>query len=210
MLLYEPFWAKNDTWIRANYKPLHRYGHFHVRTWLAVIEILIHAFLLHWKYKKNVMDQITYTREISIKLEPVLWHVSHNITNKASNSVLPYSMYIKRNFCQMPLKKLSIFSYITELVKLVYAVMLEHRNTSFDYLISRNINLSDMLHWLLFKITSTLTYAQFCASQQRICCLSGNLVISPYAVRALHDSLQVYRTAQSRKTLNCSYRCNGW
>jgi len=39
-------------------------------------------------------------------------------------------------------------------------------------MISENVNFSDMLHWLLFKITPTLTYAQFCASQQRICCLS--------------------------------------
>ena len=42
---------------------------------------------------------------------------------------------------------------------------------------------------LLFKITATALYAQFCVSQKRICCLSDNFIISPCAVSEYHNLL---------------------
>ena len=42
---------------------------------------------------------------------------------------------------------------------------------------------------LLFKITATALYAQFCVSQKRICCLSDNFIIYPYAVSEYHNLL---------------------
>ena len=42
-----------------------------------------------------------------------------------------------------------------------------------------------MLHWLLFKITFTVLYAQFCMSQKRIC----YLVVALYVANGFHDLL---------------------
>jgi hypothetical protein len=45
---------------------------------------------------------------------------------------------------------------------------------------------------LLFKITATALYAQFCVSQKIICCFSDNLIISPFAVSEYHNVLPQY------------------
>jgi len=77
-------------------------------------------------------------------------------------------------------KKTNIFGYFTILgiLLVLFIVMLQHRIKSqclLDDMIE--CQFSVILHWLLFKMISTLLYAQFCASQWEVVAC---LIVSPF------------------------------
>jgi hypothetical protein len=79
-------------------------------------------------------------------------------------------------------KKMNIFGYFTMLgILLVLSiVMLQHGIKSHCLLDDmKERRFSVILHWLLFKMISTLLCAQFCASEMSSCCLSDSFTIFP-------------------------------
>lgn len=92
----------------------------------------------------------------------------------------------------MPQKKDISFIYGTELVIFVYVCNYVTTGGKNQFWLDsiKDCKFPVMLQWLLLKVTFTVLCVQFCLSQNRIYCLSVNLVVSPYVASGLHDLLQ--------------------
>ena len=75
------------------------------------------------------------------------------------------------------------------LVGLFYSYHNDARSNKHNY---QRTSVSVALHWLLFKTAAIFLYVQILRVSKKICCLSGNFIISSYAVTGLHDSLQEF------------------
>jgi len=95
-----------------------------------------------------------------------------------------------------------MFSYVTELLMFVYWVILQHRGKESVFLVYiKECKFSVALQQLLFKMTSTVLYAQFCVSQNNY----QGVMFARHGSR--HEgSLQeliLYNILQCLETLKC-------
>jgi hypothetical protein len=113
--------------------------------------------------------------------------VSYNTTKQKQQISLTYYMYIKRKLCVSLYhkRKASIFGCVTELIMLAYTANLQHkRKINFDYTITKKADSQ--------YVTLITDQINLCRSQNRICCLAGNVITYTYAFSRFNNLLQQF------------------
>lgn len=96
-------------------------------------------------------------------VQRVSYNITKHKTKAAINSYPIVCITLRENYLSdyTTKEKHQFFCYVAELVNVGVLHTTQKKNISLDYIISKNVNFQFMLHWSVFKMTSTVLTVQF-------------------------------------------------